>query len=488
MDTATTPETTITQIAIPPCPLCGAPAMRDTFATARICCSARHTVHLAWLRQQARDPDRVPREPKDLYDGVCDWSGLRHEFDIPRGALRALGDRFAKIGKRAAKLGVTAPSFEVTGYFPREWKGEDGVTHVTEIACVTVSGEAPRIHGWSFVARIDHLEDGNLLAACDRSIEIPARYRTAPCVCEHCNLKRRRIATYLLRSDDGAWKQVGANCLSDFLGHAKPESIAALAEFWSDALTACDDLSDIDEDGSSGGAGGRRDDGYNMTEFMVRVAQAIRLFGWRSRAKADELCKSSTCSDALDMLSPPRGYPSPPKPEQIDRDRAAAAIEWARSLPEDCDDYLWNLRTAAHRDYVTPLTFGLMASALPAYDRSLAKRAAKKPSEWIGVVKVKGDKRYKAPTFRLTVDRVIDLESQWGVTHVHLMHDADGNAVTWKSSTVALEQGSAYDVTGTVEAHEVYRPRDAAPDFPGVKQTKMSRCKAVLVREEPAAA
>lgn len=472
----TTPETSIAPIALPPCPNCGAKVERDQRGGGRITCTAIGAATLAWLRSLPREDRERAKPPASLYDGVCDWQGHRREFDVPRAGLPDLGERFAKIGKRAAKLGVTPPSFEVAGHFAREWKDENGVQRYTEMARVIVSGEAPCVRGWEFVARIDHIEEGNIIAACDRTVEIPAHYRTAGCVCEHCNLKRRRLATYLLRSDDGAWKQVGATCLADFLGHPRPEQIAALAEYWSEAEEACADASDRGEGGSDG-----RGDGYGMMNFMERVAQAIRLFGWRSRRMAE----SSTCGEALHMLNPPRMGPKPPKPEPIDRERAAAAIEWARALPEDCDDYLWNLRTAARREYVTRVTFGLMASALPAYDRSLAKRAQKKPSEWIGTVKVKGEKKYKAPTFRLTVDRVIHLDGAWGTTHVHLMRDADGNVVTWKSSTVALDPGRVYDVTGTVEAHEVYVPRDAPAGFPGIRQTKMARCKAVLV--EPAA-
>jgi hypothetical protein len=471
----------IAPIALPPCPNCGAKCERDQRGGGRITCTARGAVILAWLRAQPREDREQTRIPRDLCDGVCNWQGHRREFDVPRDALAGLGDRFAKIGKRAAKIGVVAPSFEVAGYFLREWKDIEGTKRITEMARVIVSGNAPRINGWEFIARIDHIEEGNLIAT-HSAAEIPARFRTAPCVCEHCNLSRRRLATYLLRSDDGAWKQVGSSCLTDFLGHPRPETVAALAEFWGDVIVACEDASDRDEEG-----GGGRDDGYGMMDFMARVAQAIRLYGWVSRKTAEERCMISTCSEALAALNPPRMGAKPPRPEQIDRDRAAAAIEWARSLPEDSDDYLWNLRTAARRDYVTRVTIGLMASALPAYDRSLAKRAAKRPSEWIGAVKVKGDKRYKAPTFRLTVDRVITREGAWGTTHFHVMRDTDGNAVTWKSSTTCLDQGRTYDVTGTVEEHEVYVPKDAPTGFPGIRQTKLARCKAVLVPEHPTA-
>lgn len=478
-------DTTIAPIEIPPCPNCGAKVVRDNRGGGRILCTARDAAFLAWLRTQPREEDSTPKPPAGFYDGLCDWRGMRSEFDVPVRNIGKLAERFAQIAKRAAKLGVQPPQYRVTGHFTREWKDENGADRVTEMARVVVSGEALRINGWEFAAKIEHIEEGNIIAAADRGAEIPVRFRTAPCVCEHCNLKRRRIATYLLRSDAGEWKQVGATCLADFLGHPNPGTVAAMAEWWDEAIGACEDASD-DEEGSRG-SGGRDLDGYGMMNFMERVAQAIRLYGWVSKRTAEERCVLSTCSEALAALNPPRMGPKPPKPEQIDRDRATAAIEWARALPEDCDDYLWNLRTAARRDYVTRVTYGLMASALPAYDRSLAKRATRKPSEWIGTVKVKGDRKYKAPTLRLTVDRVISHDGAWGTTHFHVMRDADGNVVTWKSSTTCLDQGRTYDVTGTVEEHEVYVPRDAPTGFPGIRQTKLARCKATLVPEHPAA-
>ena len=195
----TAPDTTIAPIALPPCPNCGAKCERDNRGGGRITCTARDAAFLAWLRTQPREEDRTPKPPAGFYDALCDWRVMRSEFDVPVRNLGKLAERFAQIAKRAAKLSVMPPQYRVAGHFTREWKDENGADRVTEMARVVVSGEALRINGWEFAAKVEHIEEGNIIAAADRSAEIPARFRTAPCVCEHCNLKRRRIATYLLR-------------------------------------------------------------------------------------------------------------------------------------------------------------------------------------------------------------------------------------------------------------------------------------------------
>lgn len=467
----TTITATLAPIALPPCPTCGA-ATERTYG-AGLACSALITYRDTWERANLDTPDRkvTPFTPP------CAWSGVRSTFDVPRDNVADLVAAFAKLSKRAAKCGCPAPSLAL-GETWTQTVTKDGVAHVSEYVRVTVSGESPQIDGWTFAAKIDHDPAGNVLASALRGEELPRCYRTAAPVCEHCNLTRRRNATYVLRHLSGEWRQVGASCLADFTGHRDPEALAASAEYLWDALAIAEGAC---EEGSGGGAYR----GYDVLPYLVRVAQAIRLDGWVSRKTAENHGFASTCDTALALLCPGRGMPPSPRPEDIDRERAEKALAWARAIdPVTAGDYEWNLRTSAHRAIVTAATMGILASAIVAWDRTLAVgpgRATRKASEWIGTVKADGDKRYKRPTLRLTVERVIVLESQWGNSYRHIFRDADGNVATWKASGVCLDELDTYDVTCTIEAHDVYLPRDAAPGAVGVKQTKLGRCKAVKV-------
>lgn len=74
-------------------------------------------------------------------------------------------------------------------------------------------------------------------------------------------------------------------------------------------------------------------------------------------------------------------------------------------------------------------------------------------------------------TVVVTIDRVISNVGNYGA-NLHKMHDASGHVITWFASTVSLEVGKTYRVTGRVKKHDTYQ---------GVSQTILTRCKAVAL-------
>jgi hypothetical protein len=105
-------------------------------------------------------------------------------------------------------------------------------------------------------------------------------------------------------------------------------------------------------------------------------------------------------------------------------------------------------------------------------EREIKYRLQKKreeKSEWVGEEKERRE-------FTLTVLRVFELDSDWGVTSLHKMVDADGNIFVWYASNECLEQGKTFKLRGTVKRHDEYR---------GTKQTVLTRCVVLLGIVEP---
>lgn len=108
---------------------------------------------------------------------------------IPTQNVATLQADIAKLAKKAAKLGCAAPVLTV-GKTVSVKIGETAygeIVYAQKIE-VSVSGEAPRLNGWSFIGTVESVEGSTVL----RSVPghaIPEQYRNAdPCNCDHCKI------------------------------------------------------------------------------------------------------------------------------------------------------------------------------------------------------------------------------------------------------------------------------------------------------------
>ena len=133
------------------------------------------------------------------------------EYRVIEVNLEHLQGRIEKLNKRARKLGCQEIQVQVTNeeFIQVGMAGSD-FTETVKMLTVTVTGEAPVIAGWKFVATLQHEQTGTILRTV-RGEEIPERYREADAsVCEHCNTRRKRKDTYVVKNvENGEFKQVG---------------------------------------------------------------------------------------------------------------------------------------------------------------------------------------------------------------------------------------------------------------------------------------
>ncbi len=422
-------------------------------------------------------------------------------------ARQALTTAHTRLVRAAAKAGQDAPAAPTLAVANEYWystccecktglsgvaggscmiAGCDGVLVCRKVVDLTLRFAAPRLAGWEFLAVIEPLSGGNLIRRVPGAATVDGeldRWRTCAINCDHCDARRRRIETFLVRADGsdpaiprGAYRQVGRNCLESFLGGRS--ALAILAAIGWPALVRDAGGEDEGEGGSGGGSGAEAS--HAPVEFLSWVAALVRIAGWVSRAQANETGVQATAQRALALITPPflgrdawRKERERFNPSEDDRTRAAAALEWARQLAGS-GDYEANLLLVATQPAMANKHAGILASAVSAHARAIGDRLAREarataPSAHVGTV---GEK--SRDFGRVTCERVASYPTQFGVTHVHTFRDVAGNALVWKTSKSCAAAGDVVEeMSGTIKAHSEYR---------GEAQTELTRC--VLISAE----
>lgn len=373
-------------------------------------------------------------------------------FQIPQDNLPRFEKNLAKLNKKARRLGVQELTYKTTRIH-KELVEVNGVRHTVVYADVEVTGPAPKAGGWTFVGTIEALEGEAFLRATPGEVIPPEYHNADPTHCDHCNARRKRNETFIIRNDAFETKQVGRQCLADFLGHDVSEVLAGtrlMLELGEMAKESMDFL-----------GGGRTY--VELEVFLAYTAVAIREFGWVSKSTAYTEGIRSTASIAEELLFDKNNVAY--RPTEEDFELARKAIEWAERFidREENNDYEHNVGVLAKVGAIGAKQFGVAASIIFAYQRAVEREAARKAvrnSEWVGTIGKRQD-------FEVTFLGQSEFASDFGWTYVYRFSDKSGNMLVWKSgSAVEFEQGKEYKVKATPKAHNEYR---------GTKQTLVNR-------------
>lgn len=402
---------------------------------------------------------------------------MKFLYKIPAANLPLLQERIGALAKRAAKV---AAKGDVTNYIPIGLAVGEKILEERKnlppavFYQVTITGMSPRLDGWTFVATLQHEEDGTIVRPLP-TVDLPegalAAYRFAPPSCDHCGYKRRRNDTYVVRHDDGTMKQCGRNCLTDFTGVKHPQALAAIAEYLAMAASIAQD-----SEHEVGGGGGHGPQVEDLGTYLAFVARVIRKVGWLSRGKARENYNGPPASADLAWSWMHPNPNLPPKdreiPNESEKTLATEALAWAEEHfasvdPLSLSDYEHNLRVVISGGVATLRVAGIAASLIPYYERARGQELMKTKAINAGYVGTVG----KTETFTLTLAQVFSYDSQYGVQHTHKFLTDDGAVVVWRTGTVKLDPGK-YQVKGTVKDHSEYK---------GTPQTVLTRCYATKV-------
>ena len=374
--------------------------------------------------------------------------------------LPTLQATLEKVNKRAVKLGCEPVRLAVLGERQSMRTREDGSLRIIVRSVVALFGLAPKVAGYTFVARVEHTPAGNILARCPvgaADVDLTKFNDVAP-VCEHCNMSRARKDTFVVREDaTGAVRQIGRNCLADFIRDTDVETALKLWKLLHE-LT----VSDSEESEFGGGSGGCWNP--STVEFMAYAVASVATNGFRKSGedrstKSDISFLMGRCPRIEDNyvghMAWKRGQPTPEHTV-----RAQTVLAWCIA-GDDSNDYLRNLRIAATLPNVGRHE-GLLASAPIAYAKHVEGLVAKKREAvegpkgiHVGVV----GKRMELGD--LTVVRVRYTENEWGTKTILALEDASGNAITWFASGARdLEAGAVLrSVRATIKEHGEYRGR-----------------------------
>lgn len=388
------------------------------------------------------------------------------KYAIFEGNIDRLEKKLKRISNKCKVYGCDF-HYEQTGEEFRELKDEKGNKYTARFVLVEAEGTAV-INDWEFVAELEHTEKGNIITGVP-GVEVPERYYTTTPVCEHCNSKRYRKNTYIVRNKTtGEFKQVGKSCLKDFTHGMSAE-----------AVTQYMSLFDTLIEGETPEPGCSYQRYVNTKEYLSYVAETIRHFGYTR--SSDEGISTATMALAFYDAAHGRAITKEYLQDLLDKMQSvnfdihsdlsvklvSDALAWV-TVQEENSNYIHNLKTACSLEYVKG-NFGLYASLFPAYDRDLERTAKRKAiqnreqsSEYVGEISDRITIKVQS------VKCVTSWETDFGVTYIYKIIGADGNVYTWKTGKFIDDTVDEMSITGTVKAHTEFR---------GVKQTELTRCR-----------
>jgi len=429
-------------------------------------------------------------------------------YEVPEFNLTWLRAKIEKLNKTAEKLDVQPITMKVISERLREVsrtqardsveasliaiEGNAGMMAI-KVVTVEVIGEAPVLKGWKFVATLQHIADNGDSSTVIHAVPgetVPVQYReTDGRWCDHCETRRVRNDTFIvqkvsvdiLNENDagyptGTYRQVGRQCLKDFIGHPKPEMYAD----WAESLGLLDDMfrgAGADHSGLT-----KYERLFMTRTYMCVVAEVIKQSGWVSgkmayeaEERGEHLDRTSNLAATLIMSDAPAWKDFKVTEDSIKL--ADAALEWAatvlpkRVVEQPNNDYLYNLRQVAKLEGLNYRVLGIAASLIPAYQRDTQKqvtfedRAAQ--SQWVGEPGV----RFQ---FIAQVTALRSINYQDGTTGTVIeFTDDEGNELVWfTGGQHGFERGKTYRVKATVKRHSEFR---------GIKQTAINRAQSMGV-------
>jgi hypothetical protein len=400
------------------------------------------------------------------------------EYEIRTMFVGILRKKVEILQRKALKLNI--PPMEITVSPP--YIKEVTIDTVTgykvplEFVKVKLVGSPPQLADWEFVARLDHEEAGNIInSAPGWEGKIPQSYRQTGPSCDQCRINRYRINTYIVRNvKTNEFKQVGGECMKDFLGHPNPQQYAT---YLNNLISLFEESQEYSEDENYSSSG---KDIFPVKSILEIASSIIKTIGYSS-SKNNFSTKQMT---TMMLISTSDQYTQKMLQELVekgakvtneDTQKADEVIAWAKSLPEDLDDiYLQNLKVLLSSDYAKIEHIGFIVSAFIAKDR------------YEGVIrKQKGfeDERAQSnfvgqPGQKILVGveflNKMPIETNFGTTMLYLFKDDKNNKYSMFSTSgglIDLNPKEKIILLATIKSHYT--------DKNGVKSTTLTRGKII---------
>lgn len=406
-------------------------------------------------------------------------------YMIWEGFMEKIESKMKTVEKKCRKYGVEF-NYRLTGNEEfREVKDDHGEWHTLRYVEVEAEGTA-QINGWEWLASIERTEKGNLIHSA-RDVKVPVKYYTSDCYCEHCRKNVWRKYLHLVRNiETGEIKQVGQSCLKDYTHGMSAEGIA----FYQSLFTGLEEA-EAEEPSCGGGYGFGKMEYYDAEEVTQYMSETIRHFGFVPKSDDSKQSTASRAGEFYDVAHNrkqnfiycmDRFYSIKAEMEKIGfnaeseqaKAEAKAALAWIEEQDDSNSAYIHNLKLVCEMKQVKSWHYGILASLIPTWNKSIVREAERKAKEAAEINSKHVGNIGERITFEVASTKIVtSWETDYGTMWLVKFVTVDGNVLMWRASNISalpddLEQ--IKKVTGTVKNHDEFR---------GIKQTFVNRCKVV---------
>lgn len=383
---------------------------------------------------------------------------------IPIQNVGKVREKIAELNKRAAKLKLPPIQLSFGEKVSRRMKHYDLSIEITYIKCM-IKGEYPRLPGYEFLAKLERVGERNVVYGSKDNFD--ESWVTKEAFCDHCKSKRARKETFLIKKEDtGEIKQIGSNCIDQFIGQNSLSAIAMRASLFK--LFDDGDLFDFGVDDDM-----KLPRVVATEDFISCAIAATRIYGFVSKSAAEgQTNQFPTAVLAFNRIVPILPDGAVPEFNLVDADWEIAkqALENIDATIDQSNPSLAsNIKTVVlnpdlHYDNIfLAAIFAKMALEKRGFD---TVRKQEKPEviagEFLGKI---GDKLQT----KVTVEKKMNFESVYnnGGVNMIIMRDEAGNTlVTTTGGSFNPEIGSVVEIKGTIKAHKQYKE---------IKQTVLQR-------------
>ena len=359
-------------------------------------------------------------------------------YHIEDGKFDTFKKRVESIRRKLNKKGDTCTCKEIGVEYKKLSDGNTYKFHTMQVEGIVA------FEGWNFIARIDHLNSGNIIKTIS-DIEIPSKYWHTEGYCDHCNTNRPRKTTYLVEKN-GEFYQLGKDCVALYTNGLDIQDVCWISDFISS-------LDEEEEEYIEDKVNLNSITYYEVKEVLCYAISVIDRYGYVKKKDSDgNLNSNSTFKKVLDAISDRKEDAS------MYASEAESIIDWVRNSTST-GNYINNLRVIIEEKYITEDNIPLLVSLVPTY----RKETASIPNnDYIGNVGDKLDIEVKDASL------IFSSNTMYGTLYTYKALDEEGHILITRTSRYIADIDKYSRWIGVIKEHT---------EFKGVKQTVMYRVK-----------
>ncbi len=375
-----------------------------------------------------------------------------------------------KFHKKAMELECELPqiTFSEVKRLSKE-KGSDGLFGIKSLFKVTIEGNPPRLDDWEVIAQLDHKRFGdryeNIVQAwgiCANILQSTETKCRAPS-CDHCEAKRERKTTYLLRHrDTDEIIQIGSTCIEDF---TKKSSLKSLLLNFKviETVKSAKERTNVEPTEFSF---------VSLSGLVSTAITQINQHGFVSKGDAQYSDKTATSDAIIGGLAKGR--------IECDHDLTKYVLEELHKSASQNTNFAINLKNSITRDdghininnrYAVAVIAGAISTILRKKEKE--DNDIEFSHDYAGLVSDRKE-------FTLTLISTYAESTSYGMKDIFYFVDELKRRFKWTCwgslPDVEMKVGNLYELTATISKHDDYK----------IPTTVINRCKKIrVINDDP---